>query len=86
MKNSNKIPKQLPVQHIPYLCEHINTFTKNIQSVKSLFPEFFNTTQDSTVDESEIHFEPREELNLLDAQHIPELHGNFNKETGLWQY
>ena len=86
MKNSNKIPKQLPVQHIPYLCEHINTFTKNIQSVKSLFPKFFNTTQDSTVDESEIHFEPREELNLLDAQHIPELHGNFNKETGLWQY
>ena len=54
--------------------------------MKSLFPEFFNTTQDSTVDESEIHFEPREELNLLDAQHIPELHGNFNKETGLWQY
>ena len=29
MKNKKKIPKQLPVQHVPYLCEHLNKFTKH---------------------------------------------------------
>ena len=86
MKNKKKMPKQLPVQHGPYLCEHLNTFTKHIEYVKSFFPEFFNSPENSTVDESEINFEQREELNLLDAHQIPELQGNFNKQTGLWQY
>ena len=86
MKNKKKIPKKLPVQQVPYLCEHINILSKHIEYVKSLFPHFFNNLDDSPTEENELILEEREELNLLDAHQIPQLDGNFNKETGLWQY
>ena len=40
VKNKKKIPKRLPVDQVPFLCEHIKTLTKHIEYVKSLFQNF----------------------------------------------
>ena len=86
VKNKKKIPKRLPVDQVPFLCEHIKTLTKHIEYVKSLFPEFFNSVDDPSNEENEVITAEREDVNLLDANQIPQLQGNFNIETGLWQY
>ena len=78
VKNKKKIPKRLPVDQVPFLCEHIKTLTKHIEYVKSLFPEFFNSVDDPSNEENEVITAEREDVNVLDANQIPQLQGNFN--------
>ena len=60
----------------------MNIFNKNIYNfVKSLFPSFFTQNEETTVQDSKVaknyiylqESEPQEELNMLDADQIPQL-------------
>ena len=86
LKNKKKIPKHLPVEEVHYLCDYLNIFTKHLHFVKSSFPEFLTHNEYTTVEDSEVTVQEREELNILDGDQIPQLDGNFNKNMGLWQY
>ena len=83
MQNKKKIPKQFRIAATNHLCSHINTLYKHLDYVKSYFPEYFSNTQDIETDPSvAIHQEDNTEDSILKKS----LPGNFNKETGLWEY
>ena len=86
LKKKKRIPKHLPIEEVHYICDHLNIFTKHLNFVKSLFPAFFTHNEHTIIQVSEVTVQEREELNILDADQIPQLDRNFNKNTGLWQY
>ena len=75
-----KLPRLHPITQTPNLCPHMKTIVQHIDHVKSFFPWHFN-------ENSEIlpHGEIEDPVNTDDAGLIVK-DGNFNTETGLWEY
>ena len=83
MHNKSRIPKTVLVSNTEKLCIHMNVFNKKIDYIQSFFPEFFNA--DDTNDAAPIVHE-NEEMNMEDIDIGTKVTGNFNVETGLWDY
>ena len=62
------------------LCEHIHVVYNNLQSFKQFFPHYFNENENC------IQLQPGIDAMNLDDANIAPLRGNFDKETGLWDF
>ena len=83
MHNKSQIPNMVPVSSKDKLCIHLNAFNKKWNTSRGFFPEFFNAgdTNDPTPTVHE-----NVERNMQDIDIGTKLTGNFNVETGLWDY
>ena len=85
MHNRARIPKKVPVSHTEHLRVHMNTFYRKIDYIQSFFPEHFNTEENCNDDDEDGDgVVQTEEINLEDIG--TKLSGNFDTETGLWNY
>ena len=100
LKNKKKIPKSMSLSDKGGLCSHLQTIYDNLDYVKSFFPEYFEQQeeQDDLVSEEVNYAEYQgsdDVLNLAGVQgdnNIDDANvgggvkGNFNMDTGLWEY
>ena len=87
MHNRARIPKKVPVSHTEQLCVHMNTLYRKIDYIQSFFPEHFNAEENDTDEEDPTPgVVQTEEINLEDIDIGTKLSGNFDTETGLWNY
>ena len=81
MHNKKKIQKSAKVENFKGLCPHVETIATHMDSVKSYFPEYFEShfemSQENNPDE-----ENTEDSELLDHN----IEGNFGVQTGLWKF
>ena len=81
MHNKKKIPKSSKIENFKGLCAHVQTIALHMDSVKSYFPEYF----ESDVERS--HENHPDEENGQDSQLLDDnIEGNFDVETGLWNF
>ena len=80
LSNKKKITKELPLAERSLFCSHLHTVYECLDQVKAYFPMFFE--EEPTGDEAN----PAEDVNADDADLEANLKGNFNLETGLWEY
>ena len=80
LQGKKKLPRLHPITETPNLCPHMKTIVQHIDHVKSFFPWYFD-------ENSEIlpHGEMEDPVNTDDAWLIVK-DGNFNTDTGLWEY
>ena len=82
MNSKKKIPKHGELSDkTDNLCTHLQSLKSNLVHVKELFPEYFSTEYD--IDEAA---GPMPEDVNTDDINITSKSGNFNIETGLWDY
>ena len=62
------------------LCEHIHVVYNNLQSFKEFFPHYFNENENC------IPQQPQFDAMNVDDANIAAPSGNFDKETGLWDF
>ena len=73
--------------HTEHLCVHMNTFYRKIDYIQSFFPEHFNTEENCNDDDEDGDGVVQTgEINLEDIDIGTKLSGNFDTETGLWNY
>ena len=82
LRNKKKIPKSVALQKNSNLCGHMNMIAEQIDYVKSFFPGYFGVENPETP----IQLIQEEEVNTDDGDIGSSLKGNFNLETGLWEY
>ena len=63
------------------LCSHLQTLKLKLEHVKELFPEYFSSDNDFVDAEGPM----AEDVNTEDLN-ITFKSGNFNIETGMWEY
>ena len=81
MHNKKKIPKPFKIENFKGLCTHIQTIALQIDSVKSYFPEYF----ESDVEMSH-EYHPDEENGHNSLLLDDNIEVNFDVETGLWNF
>ena len=62
------------------LCEHIHVVYNNLQSFKQFFPHYFNENENC------IQLQPGIDAVNVDDANIAPPRGNFDQETGLWNF
>jgi hypothetical protein len=82
-KNKKKIPKVLTQRNWDNLCPHMHTLFVHIELVHQYFPQFFNALDNDVIE----GMAPIEQVNLDDQNLDREnMKGNFNIDTGLWEF
>ena len=71
-----------------YICSHIETLFENIDLVKSFFPDFFDSTEESDEEDEQLNYNMHmiKDVNNEDDNVHTEINDNFNIQTGLWEY
>ena len=66
------------------ICSHIETLFENIDLVKSFFPDFFDSTEESDEEDEQLNYNMHmiEDVDNEDGNVHTEINGNFNIETG----
>ena len=83
-KRHKKIPKRISISNRSKCCSHLNTLCDNIQYVKAFFPHYFD--KGNKHDFEDVTPVQQEEVNSEDADINVRDSGNFNRETGLWNF
>ena len=99
MQNRKKLAKEPDVNRLSmkdkrYLCPHLLTLYGQLPYVQSFFPGHFEVedgTPQPEEEEEEVSQEfllmgPAEDMNTDDANVADGMEGNFNLQTGLWEY
>ena len=81
MHNKKKILKSAKVEYFKGLCTHVQIIALHMDSVKSYFPEYFESDVEMSL-ENHPHEENGQDRQLLDDN----IEGNFDVETGLWNF
>ena len=72
------------------LSSHIKTMCKEMQYIESIFPEYFQESEQSDGNVQEHNFQfavnPDMEVNNEDGNIVQNIPGHFNINTGLWEY
>lgn len=79
MISKKRIPKNPLMMRTDNLCSHLSTFKGEIEFVQQLFPEYFASEDIDEQLGQEVEMNP-------DDGDIRSDTGNFNKETGLWDF
>ena len=79
-KNGKNITQRDPDQASTHVCSHLCTMFIHWDAVKGLPPHFFIQEEDGAI----VH--DNDPVNEEDANIHPNLSGNFNIESGLWEY
>ena len=80
LQAKKKLPRLHSITETPNLCPHMKRIVQHIDHIKSFFPWHFETA-----DEILPHGQMQDPVNNEDAG-ISVKDGNFNVETGLWEY
>ena len=81
LNSKKRIPKHSELSDkTENLCSHLQTLRLHLQHVKELFPDYFSSDRDS-----EYAAGPLADVNTEDVN-ITSKSGNFNVETGMWDY
>lgn len=84
--NKKKMPKKVSLAKEMKLCPHMNTLCEHIDTWKGYFPTYFRE-EDEDEDEEFVNAPQVDDLNM-DDDGIEEAltNGNFNLDTGLWEF
>ena len=83
-KRHKKIPKRISISKRSKCCSHLNMLCDNIEYVKAFFPHYFDK---GNIREFEyVTHVQQEEVSSEDADINVQDSGNFNWETGLWNF
>ena len=87
-RNKKRVPKVIPLDQQHHHCSHLRTLFQHLDFIHSLFPEFFQADEDNDLEEGEEGIAaPAEGENLDDVVlNTKQVKGNFNVDTGLWEY
>ena len=88
MSNRGKIPKKVTIEQEDKVCSHLTTIHRNLQYITGFFPMYFTQDENSEEDEQDVcNIQgPNEEINADDVNLEMETTGNFDKDTGLWNF
>ena len=90
MRNRKSIPKNATKEDRKPVCLHIKTMCKEMQYIESIFPEYFQESEQLDGDVQEHNFQfavnPDMEVNNEDGNIVQNIPGHFNINTGLWEY
>ena len=88
MSNRGKIPKKITIEQEDKVCSLLTTIHRNLQYITGFFPMYFTKDENSEEDEQDVcNIQgPNEETNADDMNLEMETTGNFDKDTGLWNF
>ena len=79
------MPRSAKLNESVKLCSHLDTCYKNIDCIRTHFPDYFDESNQVNDDNGNANIE--EDVNTEDDDTLnSDLVSNFDKESGLWSY
>ena len=83
--NKKRMPRSAKLNEFVKLCSHLDTCYKNIDCIRTHFPDYFDESNQVNDDNGNANI--KEDVNVGDDDTLnSNLVSNFDKESGLWSY